>query len=80
IQNMWLAARAENLGLGWVSIIHDQVLRDTLAIPERLEIIGYLCLGHVSSFSEKPELEQFGWLPREQLDQLVHNEKWTDKS
>ncbi|GDY24807.1 5,6-dimethylbenzimidazole synthase [Agarivorans sp. Toyoura001] len=80
IQNMWLAARAENLGLGWVSIIHDQVLRDTLAIPERLEIIGYLCLGYVSSFSEKPELEQFGWLPREQLDQLVHNEKWTDKS
>ncbi|GAB1621355.1 5,6-dimethylbenzimidazole synthase [Agarivorans albus] len=80
IQNMWLAARAENLGLGWVSIIHDEVLRSALNIPERLEIIGYLCIGYVSGFEDKPELEQFGWLERENLDRLVHHEQWSDKS
>lgn len=79
-QNMWLAARAENLGLGWVSIIHDEVLRSALNIPERLEIIGYLCIGYVSGFEDKPELEQFGWLERENLNQLVHHEQWSDKS
>lgn len=79
IQNMWLAARAENIGLGWVSIIHDSVLRETLNIPERVEIIAYLCLGYVSQFNDKPELEAFGWLPRESLSQLVHQEKWTNK-
>ncbi|WP_261836985.1 5,6-dimethylbenzimidazole synthase [Vibrio ishigakensis] len=79
IQNMWLAARAENIGLGWVSIIHDDVLRLTLNIPEELEIIGYLCLGYVTKFKDKPELEDFGWLPRENLDQLIHKEKWSKK-
>ena len=75
IQNLWLAARAENLGLGWVSILHDEVLRETLAIPESIRIIAYLCLGHVSHFAPKPELETFGWLPRESLDTLVHYER-----
>lgn len=79
IQNMWLAARAENIGLGWVSIIHDDVLRDTLGIPKNIEIIAYLCLGYVSKFQEKPELEDFGWLPREDLNQLIHKEKWSKK-
>ncbi|GAM74510.1 cobalamin biosynthesis protein BluB [Vibrio ishigakensis] len=79
IQNMWLAARAENIGLGWVSIIHDDVLRSALNIPEELEIIGYLCLGYVTKFKDKPELEDFGWLPRENLDQLIHKEKWSKK-
>lgn len=80
IQNIWLAARAENIGLGWVSIIHDKVLRDTLGIPENIEIIGYLCLGYVSTFQDKPELEQFGWLPRENISQLIHKEKWNKKA
>lgn len=80
IQNMWLAARAENIGLGWVSIIHDQVLRDALAIPDHIDIIGYLCLGYVSKFKSKPELEEFGWLPRENLERLIHKEKWSVKT
>lgn len=80
IQNMWLAARAENIGLGWVSIIHDDVLRDTLNIPSNIEIIGYLCLGYVSKFNEKPELEEFGWLPREDINRLIHKEKWSNKA
>ncbi len=54
IRNIWLAARAENIGLGWVSILHDHVLRDALAIPNDKEIIAYLCLGYVSEFSDKP--------------------------
>ncbi|ERB62699.1 cob(II)yrinic acid a,c-diamide reductase [Vibrio coralliilyticus OCN008] len=77
IQNMWLAARAENIGLGWVSIIHDDVLRSVLGIPEDKDIIGYLCLGYVSKFNDKPELEEFGWLKREELNQLIHKEKWS---
>ncbi|NRF26167.1 5,6-dimethylbenzimidazole synthase [Vibrio coralliilyticus] len=77
IQNMWLAARAENIGLGWVSIIHDDVLRSVLGIPEAKDIIGYLCLGYVSKFNDKPELEEFGWLKREDLNQLIHKEKWS---
>ncbi|MGF1750959.1 5,6-dimethylbenzimidazole synthase [Vibrio cionasavignyae] len=77
VQNMWLAARAENIGFGWVSIIHDDVLRTALEIPEHIDIIGYLCLGYVSEFQEKPELETFGWLPRAPLNQVVHHGKWT---
>ena len=80
IQNIWLAARAENIGLGWVSIIHDEVLRETLDIPVNIEIIAYLCLGYVSSFQDKPELETYGWLPREDINQLIHKEKWTTKA
>ena len=76
IQNMWLAARAENIGLGWVSIIHDHILRDNLNIPEDKEIVGYLCLGYVSKFKDKPELEEFGWLPRQDINELIHKEKW----
>ncbi|MGF1776713.1 5,6-dimethylbenzimidazole synthase [Vibrio nomapromontoriensis] len=77
VQNMWLAARAENIGFGWVSIIHDDVLRTALDIPDHIDIIGYLCLGYVSEFQEKPELETFGWLPRAPLNQVVHHGKWT---
>ena len=80
IQNMWLAARAENIGLGWVSIIHDDILRNTLGIPNNIEIVAYLCLGYVSDFQEQPELETFGWLPRENINDLIHQEKWSKDS
>ena len=77
VQNLWIAARAENLGVGWVSIIHDDVLRDVLNIPSHVKPIAYLCLGYVSYFREEPELEELSWLPREDLESLVHYEKWT---
>ena len=48
IQNLWLAARAEGIGMGWVSVFRDADLRDLLKIPDRIEIVGYLCLGHVT--------------------------------
>lgn len=80
VQNLWLAARAENLGVGWVSIIEDDVLRDALNIPENIEIIAYLCIGYVTHFKDQPELESIGWLPRRSVDKAIHYNKWTIKS
>lgn len=76
VQNLWLAARAENLGVGWVSIIHHAALRDALGIPERIVPIAYLCVGHVTHFHEKPELEKIGWLPRMAIDSVIHYDRW----
>lgn len=76
VQNLWLAARAENLGVGWVSIIEDEVLRSALSIPEDIDIIAYLCLGQVSHFKDKPELETAGWLPRRPLAKAIHYGAW----
>ena len=80
VQNLWLAARAENLGFGWVSIIHHDALKDILAIPEHIIPIAYLCIGYVSHFHEKPELEKAGWLPRMPVDSLIHYEQWRKPS
>ncbi|QUX94996.1 5,6-dimethylbenzimidazole synthase [Marinomonas sp. CT5] len=77
VQNLWLAARAENLGVGWVSIIHDNVIRDTLNIPESIDIIAYLCVGYVDTFHAMPDLERAGWLPRKEADSAIHYESWT---
>ncbi|WOH36223.1 5,6-dimethylbenzimidazole synthase [Thalassotalea fonticola] len=76
VQNLWLAARAENLGVGWVSIVHDDVLKDALNIPDDISIVAYLCIGYVSHFNDKPELEKLGWLPRRNIDAAVHFEGW----
>ncbi len=76
VQNLWLAARAENLGVGWVSIIHNDALRGILAIPEHVIPIAYLCVGYVAFFHDQPELEARGWLPRLDLDALIHEEGW----
>jgi 5,6-dimethylbenzimidazole synthase len=77
VQNLWLAARAENLGVGWVSIIHNDALRDALRIPEHIIPIVYLCIGYVTFFHEKPELEKAGWLPRTKIETLIHYNQWT---
>ncbi|EAT58866.1 5,6-dimethylbenzimidazole synthase [Chlorobium ferrooxidans] len=76
VQNLWLAARAENLGVGWVSIIHHDHIREVLGIPEHIVPVAWLCVGYVSFFHQTPELEQAGWLPRMELDSLVHYETW----
>jgi 5,6-dimethylbenzimidazole synthase len=60
VQNLWLAARAENLGVGWVSIIHNEALQEILKIPDHIVPVAYLCVGYVSFFHEKPELEKAG--------------------
>ena len=76
VQNLWLAARAEGLGVGWVSILHQDVLRDILGIPEHIEPVAYLCMGHVKDFHLRPELEEKGWLKRMAIDQLLHVDGW----
>jgi 5,6-dimethylbenzimidazole synthase len=76
VQNLWLAARAEGVGVGWVSILEPDFLRRLLGIPERVEPVAYLCLGYVDGFPEKPTLETTGWLPKLPLAEAVFAERW----
>lgn len=76
VQNLWLAARAEGLGVGWVSIFNQSALQQALGIPERIVPIAYLCVGYVSHFHAKPELETAGWLPRLPIEDLVYFNQW----
>ena len=79
VQNMWLAARAEGIGLGWVSIVSNKVLKTELELPEHIIPIAYVCLGHVTKFETKPDLERANWLPRLNLDKVVFYEKLEQK-
>jgi 5,6-dimethylbenzimidazole synthase len=76
IQNLWLAARAEGLGVGWVSILAIDDLRYILGIPKHVKPIAYLCLGYVNRFEDKPDLERVGWLKRTILSKVIHYEDW----
>lgn len=76
VQNLWLAARAEGLGVGWVSILHETALKQALSIPDDIVPIAYLCIGYVDHFKSKPELETKGWLPRLPLGELVNFDQW----
>ena len=77
VQNLWLAARAEGIGVGWVSIVDPTLLAKTLKLPEHVYPVAYLCLGYVSEFLPKPELEIAGWRSRLPLEQLLHGSTWT---
>jgi len=76
VQNLWLAARAESLGVGWVSILDFDRLRAVLAIPTHIVPVAYLCIGYVSEFPDAPVLETAGWETREALARLIHFDKW----
>jgi 5,6-dimethylbenzimidazole synthase len=76
VQNLWLAARAEGVGVGWVSIIHAQELVDILGLPPGVVPVAYLCLGYVHEFAREPELQTTGWLPRLPLAQVVRYNTW----
>lgn len=76
IQNLWLAARAEGVGVGWVSILSNEDLERILGIPAHVKPVAYLCLGYVGDFADRPDLERAGWLPRMGLAQVVCYEKW----
>lgn len=78
VQNLWLAARTEGIGLGWVSILSNDTLKEVLELPEHVVPIAYLCLGYVDEFAQKPDLETAGWLPRLDLKDVVYFEKWQD--
>ncbi len=79
IQNLWLSARAEGIGLGWVSILSNDTLKKILEIPEHVIPVAYLCLGYVDEFADKPDLQTAGWLPRLELKDVVYFEKWNNK-
>jgi len=76
VQNLWLAARAEGVGVGWVSIFEPPLLRQILGIPERIVPVAYLCLGFVENFPDRPMLETAGWLPSLPLDEVVFHDRW----
>src|ERR1019366_659254 len=76
VQNLWLAARAEGLGVGWVSIVEPAVLRRELGLPAGVEPIAYLCIGHAEAFHERPMLEETKWRARRELSELVHMDRF----
>ena len=76
IQNLWLAARAEGLGMGWVSLFDPDALARLLGMPPSARPVAVLCLGPVEQFYEKPMLEQEGWAQRQPLSELVSENGW----
>ncbi|MFD4321606.1 nicotinate-nucleotide--dimethylbenzimidazole phosphoribosyltransferase [Streptomyces sp. NPDC058548] len=76
VENLWLAARAEGLGVGWVSFFDEREMVRTLGLPEHLEVVAYLCVGYVDEFPEEPELMQAGWSKRRPLAWVVHEETY----
>lgn len=78
IQNLWLAATAEGLGLGWVSFYREDFLRDLLGIPADVRPVAWLCLGTVSHLETVPDLERHGWRARRPLGDAIHLDRWED--
>jgi len=78
VQNLWLAARAEGVGVGWVSILDPVRLRTVLHIPEHILPVAYLCLGYVDKFASDPELERAGWEKRVPLHTAVCYDAWSE--
>lgn len=78
VQNLWLAARAEGVGVGWVSIFHDTDLRRILRLPDHVVPVAYLCLGHVTELYDGPELQAKGWAQRLPLKDLVFENGWPE--
>ena len=76
VQNLWLAARAESLGVGWVSIVDLEQLKATLGIPAARTLVAYLCIGYVSEFRPQPDLEEKGWETRGSLASVTHFDRW----
>ncbi|QFI66557.1 5,6-dimethylbenzimidazole synthase [Sinorhizobium alkalisoli] len=76
VQNLWLAARAEGVGVGWVSIFHESEIKAILGIPEHIEIVAWLCLGFVDRLYQQPELAAKGWRQRLPLAELTFEEEW----
>ena len=80
LQNLWLAARAEGLGMGWVSLFDPLELAQLLGMPAGSQPVAVLCLGPVSEFYDKPMLVQEGWAREQALDELVFSDPWGQRS
>ena len=80
IQNLWLAARAEGLGMGWVSLFDPVELARVLGLPTGAEPIALLCLGPVAAFYDEPMLQRERWARRQALPALVFDDRWGEQS
>lgn len=80
VQNLWLAARAEGLGVGWVSFFDERELAALLGLPPHVRVVAYLCVGHVTAFAPEPELVLAGWSRRRPLSWAVHTETWGQRA
>jgi len=76
IQNLWLAATAEGLGLGWVSFYREEFLAELLGIPATIRPVAWLCLGTVTELQAVPDLERHGWRQKRPLDEAIHLERF----
>jgi nicotinate-nucleotide--dimethylbenzimidazole phosphoribosyltransferase len=76
VANLWLAARAEGLGVGWVSFFAERELAAELGLPGHLDVIAYLCVGYVDEFGPEPELATSGWARRRPVAWAVHAEEF----
>jgi 5,6-dimethylbenzimidazole synthase len=80
IENLWLAARAEGLGVGWVSILRNDDIRRIFRIPEYILPVAYLCIGYVDSFPPRPMLESTGWAERLSPRELLRFDSWDQEA
>lgn len=76
VQNLWLAARAEGVGVGWVSIIDPVAVAAILGLPDDVLLVAYLCVGYPVAFADRPLLERVGWESRLPLDDVIFEEAW----
>jgi 5,6-dimethylbenzimidazole synthase len=76
IENIWLAARAEGVGIGWVSILDSQAVENILQLPQGVELVAYLCVGYPIEFRARPMLEEVGWKERMRLEDLIYRDRW----
>ena len=79
IQNLWLAARAEGVGVGWVSIVDKAAVETLLQIPPGVELVAYLCVGYPTEFRPQPLLQEVGWKHRLPLEDLVYHDRWGER-
>ncbi|WP_405485457.1 5,6-dimethylbenzimidazole synthase [Nocardia sp. NBC_00511] len=80
IQNLWLAATAEGVGVGWVSFYDEPFLTDLLDLPPGVKPVAWLCVGPVHEFQQVPDLERFGWRNRRPLESAIHFDRFTDRA
>jgi len=76
IQNLWLAATAENLGVGWVSFYREPYVQELLHLPAHVRPVAWLCLGPVTALADVPDLERHGWRQRTPLVNAIHHDQW----
>jgi nicotinate-nucleotide--dimethylbenzimidazole phosphoribosyltransferase len=80
IQNLWLTARAEGLGVGWVTLFDPAELSQLLDIPTGVETLGWLCVGYPDERQIEPGLQRYGWSHKQALADVVMTDRWTDTS